>query len=171
MVKSVYKILIIVTVVCLSVFFAISALSVFLKENFDEKKMDIGAKEVETGVKEVEIGVNDFPLEVNLIQRVFNVGEKISYDTTITNKCGRDVNATYVIGMPCAYFRTIEDASSSHIEVSMTRNSILKANDKLTTHFEYEFTEAARYVFYAHYDMTVDGIAISDELKFIVIVN
>jgi hypothetical protein len=157
MVKPVYKFLIIITVVCLSVFFTISALSVVSQENFDEK--------------EIEISVKTFPLEVNLNKSVFNVGEKMSYDTTITNKCGRDVNATYVIGMPCVFFYTIEDATNSHIEVSMVRSSILKANDKLTTHFEYEFTEAATYVFYAHYDMDVDGVAISDELEFVVEVN
>jgi len=154
MAKSAYKFLIVVAVVCLSVFFTMFALSAVSKGNFDENGLEISAK--------------NFPLEVDLQNYVFNMGEKISFNATITNSCGKDVTAIYRIGTPCVFFHEINDDTASHAEITTLCSEILKTNDKLLEVFEYEFVEPGTYVFYVHYNLEVDGVAISDELEFIV---
>ena len=58
------------------------------------------------------ISQKDFPLEVDLGKKVFNLGEKISFNATITNKSGKDVNVSSNGEMPCAFFRNINDTTT-----------------------------------------------------------
>jgi len=158
LIKAVYRImikfLIIASAVCLVVFCAMSALSVISKGDYSEKEMEISAKE--------------FPLEIDLCKTAFNVGEKISFNATITNNCGKDVTVGSNGFMPCVYLHEIND-TTVHGETTMLYIETLKANDKMTRVFEHELVETGIYVIYVHYTLNVDGVTIKAELDDIII--
>ena len=169
MIKPVYKVFIIITVVCLAVFLTISVLSVFSEENFDE---EISVNVFSEGIfdeKEAEISVKTFPLEVDLQNYVFSIGEKISFNATITNKCGKDVTVGTNGFMPCMYIHAIDDTEVSCFETTSLYFETLKANDKMSQVFEREIIEPGKYVIHVHYNLKVDGIRIKDKLADIII--
>lgn len=106
----------------------------------------------------------DFPLEVDLSKRVFNLGEKISFNTTITNKSGRDVNMSSNGAMPCVFFHKIND-NITHAEIAPVAYQILKANDKVSRVFEFEPSETGTYIIDAHYRISVNNIAIQEKIE------
>ena len=138
----------IVAVVCFIVIFTTSALILSTKTSFSEK---------------------DFPLEVDLDKNVFNVGEKISFNATIINKCGKDVNWSSNGEMPCVFFHNVND-KITHAEITiLTHPQIFKANDKITRVFEYEAIETGTYILDAHYIIMVNNVWIQNKIDNIII--
>jgi hypothetical protein len=137
----------IIAVACLIVIFTISALIFYHKTSFSEK---------------------DFPLEVNLDKTVFNVGEKISFNATIINKSGKDVNMSSNGAQPWVIFRNIND-NTPQGEFSLRVDQIFKANEKITRVFEYDDIKAGTYILDARYHIIVDDISIQNKLDTIII--
>ncbi|MCR3923027.1 MAG: hypothetical protein NUK65_11020, partial [Firmicutes bacterium] len=77
----------------------------------------------------------DFPLELDLDRTVFNVGEKISFNATIINKSGKDVNMFSNGQQPWVIFHNVND-NTIHGEISVGVNQIFKANEKITRVYE-----------------------------------
>ncbi len=142
------KIIIIITIVCLSIVFSISAFLVLSQKPIVSEK--------------------DFPLQVDIAKKVFNAGEKISFNATITNKSGRDINMSSNGEMPCVFFHKIND-NTTHGETTEKVDQILKANDKISRVFEYEANETGTYILDAHYHIVVDNIAVQNKLDDIII--
>jgi len=141
------RIRIIVAVACFIVIFTISALIVYPKTSFSEK---------------------DFLLEVDLDKNVFNAGEKISFNATIINKSGKDVNMTSNGRMPCVFFHNV-NFNITHGEITIGVDQIFKANEKITRVFEYEAIETGTYILDAHYSIIVDNIVIRNKIDDIII--
>ena len=157
MAKTIHKVLITSIFVCLSLLFIIAALSVGSKENLDET--------------EITIEKTDFPLEIDVHNYVFNMGEKISFNATITNKCGKDVTVGSNGFMPCMFLHDINDTEAIHVETTMLRIETLKANDTMSRAFEYKFVDPGTLVFDVHYSLDIDGVIIEDKIEFTVEVN
>lgn len=137
----------IVVVVCFIVIFIISALILSQKTSYMEK---------------------DFPLEVDLDKTVFNVGEKISFNATIINKSGKDVNMSSNGAQPWVIFRNIND-NTLQGETCMLVKQIFQAEEKITRVFEYEASETGTYILDACYRITVDNIWIHNKIDDIII--
>ncbi|MCL2359085.1 hypothetical protein [Candidatus Bathycorpusculum sp.] len=150
-----HKILIVAIVICFSLIFTMAVLNIVPKENSDEEMERFSAQ--------------DFPLEVDLLNTIFNLGDKMSFNATITNKCGRDVTVTSTWYVPYIFFHEINDTDPIKALPSLGCDQFLKANDKLSNSFEYEFVEPGTYIFEVEYTMVVNGITISDKLDDIIV--
>ena len=137
----------IVAVACFIVIFTISALILSQKTVLSEK---------------------DFPLEVDLDKNVFNVGEKISFNATIINKSGKEINMSSNGYMPCVFFHNV-NFNITHGETTIRVDQIFKANEKISRVFEYEAIETGTYILDAHYSIVVDNIAIRNKIDDIII--
>lgn len=144
--KKLYAIFIAI-IICISPILAISVLTPGQGKTFNEK---------------------NFPLEIDLLNTNFNVGEKISFKATITNKSGEDVNVTSNGQMPCIFFHNIND-TPTHSETTIIVEQILRANDKIPKVFEYTAVEAGTYILDIHYHIEVNGIEIHDKIDDIII--
>jgi hypothetical protein len=113
--NGVYAIAIVV-VICLSLVFAITVLNGLSNDDFSD-----------TNFSEA-----DFPLEIDLDSTVFNVGDKIPFTTTITNRSGKAVKIVSNGYMPCTYLRNINDDTIGHAEFTGRAEQILKAGDIAT---------------------------------------
>jgi hypothetical protein len=91
-----------------------------------------------------------FPLEIDLTKTDYNVGERIAFNATITNKIGRDVNMLSNGHQPWAIFHNIND-NRNFGETSEGVNQIFKANEKITKAYEFEANETGTYILYVHY--------------------
>ena len=149
---NVYKGLIIVVVVCLSLVFVGMCLNVTLKN-----------KIVESSFSELV-----FPLDVDLSGMVFSVGDSLSVTATITNVSGKNVVVVSNGYMPCVYLCNVFD-TRSHPEPDSISREMLKSNGKLSRDFVFEFTECGVYVLYVHYGIEVNGVWLSSELDDIII--
>ncbi len=94
-----------------------------------------------------------------MAKKVFSVGEKISFNATISNKSGKDINFSSNGEMPCVFFHSINE-TLIHGETSVRVDQILKANDKIARGFEYEAFETGMYVLDVHYRVEVNNVAI-----------
>ena len=151
--NKVYKILIIVVVVCLSFIFAIMVLNVMSKDDFSD-----------TNFSEA-----DFPLEIDLLNTVFNVGDKVTGTATITNKSGRTVEISSNGYTPCAYLH-YATTDNYHADIDNIHFTVLKAGDKITTVFSQEVDEAGTYVLYLHYCIEVNRcVRLYSELEDVII--
>ena len=110
----------------------------------------------------------DFPLEVDLDKTVFNVGEKISFNATIINKSGKDVNMYSNGQQPWVIFRNVND-DRIYGQTCPGVKQIFKANEKITRVYEYEAVEAGTYILDAHYRMFVNNIWIQNKLDTIIV--
>ena len=137
----------IVVVVFFIVIFTLSVLILYPKTSFGEK---------------------DFPLNVDLDKTVFNVGEKISFNATIINKSGKDVNMSSNGEMPCVFFHNV-NFNITHVEICVLVEQIFKANDKISRVFEYDANETGTYILDAHYQIVVDDIRIQNKIDDIII--
>ena len=137
----------IVAVVCFIVIFTISVLMLLSKGSFSEE---------------------DFSLSVDLDKTAFNVGEKIFFKATIINKSGKDVNMSSNGEQPCVFFNNINN-NITHVETCLLVQQIFKANERITRVFEYEANETGTYLLDAHYQITVDNIAIKNKIDDIII--
>ena len=171
MVKHVYKLLIGVAVVCLVVFFTLSVLNVFSQEVFDEKEIESSVKDFSEEIfdeKEIEISAKDFPLGVDLQKTVFNVGDVISCNITITNKCGKDVYVAYNGFMPTWFLHEVNDTSPPALPL-MFAAKILKANDEMTAVVNQTIVKPpGTYILDVFYELKVDGVEIRDKLETII---
>jgi hypothetical protein len=157
MVKPVYKFLIIIAVVCLSVFFTILALSVVSQENFDE------------AVEAVVFSEADFPLEVDLQKTVFSVGDRFSCNATITNRCGRDVFVVSDGYEPGWFFYGINESRDYDGSYLSWDGRTLKVNDTMLTVVDFTITQPpGTYVFALVYKLEVEGVVLRDELETII---
>ena len=110
----------------------------------------------------------NFPLELDLDKTVFNVGEKISFNATIINKSGKDVNMSSNGAQPWIIFRNIND-DTLQVETCMLVKQIFKVNERITRVHEYESLEAGTYILDARYRITVDNISIQNKIDDIII--
>jgi hypothetical protein len=110
----------------------------------------------------------DFPLELDLDKTVFNVGEKISFNATIINKSGKDVNMSSNGEQPRIIFHNIND-NTPQGETCMLVEQIFKANEKITKVFEYETIETGTYILDARYSIIVDNISIKHKIDDIIV--
>jgi hypothetical protein len=116
--------------------------------------------------KEPSLSEKDFPLEMGLCNNAFNIGEKVSFNATITNKSGRDVCVVSNGFMPCCYVYNIDGTTYPHIETTMRTEQILKAYDQMQKIINHTFDEPpGTYIFEIHYNLEVDGIEIRDKLE------
>ncbi len=120
------------------------------------------SKETSTG-NYVNVNKNDFSLEVDLGKRVFALGEKISFNATITNKSGYDVNLLSNGEMPCVFFHNINN-NTTHGETTVGVYQLLKANGKISRVFEYEASDAGTYILDIHYSLRVNEVWIQDKI-------
>lgn len=118
--------------------------------------------------QETPLNEKDFLLEVDLNKTVFNVGEKISFNATIINKSGKDVDMLSNGEQPWVIFHNVND-NTNHGEISVGVNQIFKANEKITRVYEYETIEAGTYILDARYSIIVDDIVIKNKLDNIII--
>jgi len=155
--RAVFKFLIVaVVVVCFALIFAIVALNMVPRGS----SADNGDLYVGNGYLFSE---KDFLLEANLSKTVFNVGEEISINATLTNISGKPVNVTYMIyHTPCIYL--YDKDGDNHGHVTLEYWQILEANDSMTKNQTYTFDEPGTYVFGVHCDIGANGIQISDKL-------
>ena len=110
----------------------------------------------------------DFLLEANVSKTVFNVGEKIFINATLTNISGRAVTVEPMgYYMPCVY--VYDNAKYPHLLFLPRYWRFLEPNDKMVHDWPFEFEEIGTYVFGVHYDIEVNGIRISDELDDIIV--
>ena len=116
----------------------------------------------------VDLSEKDFPLETDLGKRVFSLGDKISFNATINNKSGKDVNMLSNGKMPCVFFHNIND-NTTHGEITVGVYQILDANDKISRVFEFEAIEAGTYILDVHYCIRVNEVWIQDKIDEIVI--
>ncbi|MDR2204202.1 MAG: hypothetical protein LBE76_07940 [Nitrososphaerota archaeon] len=96
-----------------------------------------------------------FPLETSVSGHVFHVGDKISGTATITNKSGFDVHAVYSTA-PCVHTYNINDRPN-YIHPLFVFNRVLKAGDKLSLDFTYEFTESGLYIVETHAECKINN--------------
>jgi hypothetical protein len=139
--------LVIIAVACLTFIFATSVIILSQTAPIDEKDVAFSEK--------------DFPLEIDLAKTVYNVGEQISFNATITNKSGKDVNMLSNGKQPCAYFHNIND-TTAHGEITVLVDQILKANGKVSRVFKYEPIEAGTYILDVHYSIAVNSISLAN---------
>ncbi|WGM90310.1 MAG: hypothetical protein NUK63_04105 [Candidatus Bathyarchaeum tardum] len=137
----------IVAVACFIVIFSISALMLSQKNSLSEK---------------------DFPLELDFDKTVFNVGEKISFNATIINKSGKDVDMFSNGEQPGVIFRNVND-NRTYGETCQGVKQIFQAEEKITRFFEYEASEIGTYIVDACYRITVDNIWIHNKIDDIII--
>jgi hypothetical protein len=147
---SVYKSLIIVVVVCVSLVFVVGALT----NGFENLVVSGGV-----------FSEADFLLEVDLSGSVFSVGESLTGNATVTNISGKNVRVVSNGYMPCTYLHSASDTNNSHPERESLCIEILRANDNLSGSFVYEFTEPGMYVLYVHYYIEVNGVWLSRALE------
>jgi hypothetical protein len=114
------------------------------------------------------ISQKDFPLEIDLGKKVFTLGEKISFNATITNKSGKDVNMFSNGYQPWAVIHNIND-NSTFAETSERVDQVFKANEKITQVYEFEFNETGTYILEANYNINVNEVRIQDKINDIVI--
>ena len=131
-----------IVVACFIVIFTVSALILCQEPPFSEK---------------------DFPLELDLDKNVFNVGEKISFNATIINKSGKDVNMFSNGEQPWVIFHNVND-NSIHVETCLGVKQIFKANERITRINEYEAVEVGTYILDARYCIFVNNISIQNKL-------
>ena len=101
-------------------------------------------------------------------KNVFNVGEKISFNATISNKSGKDVNMSSNGEQPWVIFHNVND-NTPQGETCLRVDQIFKANEKITRVFEYDDIEAGTYILDARYNIIVDDISIKNKLDDIII--
>ena len=110
----------------------------------------------------------DFPLETDLGKKVFSVGEKISFNATIINKSGKDVNMLSNGYQPGAIFRNIND-NRNFGETSEGFYQVFKANEKIKQVYEFEANETGTYILDIHYFIRVNEVWIQDKIDDIII--
>ncbi|MCL1976608.1 MAG: hypothetical protein FWG55_00625 [Candidatus Bathyarchaeota archaeon] len=110
----------------------------------------------------------DFPLEIDLVNTVFNVGDKISFNATITNKSYKVVNIITNGWQPSVVFRDINDMSN-YTETTVAVHQILTANSKISRAFDWEVVEPGTYVLRVRYNMTVNNNELYGDLGDIII--
>ena len=110
----------------------------------------------------------DFPLELDLDKTVFNAGEKISFNATIINKSGKDVNMFSNGQQPWVIFRDIND-DRIYAQTCLGVKQIFKANEKITRSYEYEAVEAGTYIVDARYSIIVSDVRIENKLDDIIV--
>ena len=101
-------------------------------------------------------------------KNVFNVGEKISFNATIINKSGKNVDMFSNGEQPWVIFHNVND-NRIHVETRLGVNQIFKANEKITRVFEYEPIETGTYILDARYHIAVDNITIKNKIDDIII--
>ena len=114
-------------------------------------------------MQETTLSEKDFPLEFDLNKRVFALGEKISFNATITNKSGRDLNISSNGVQPCTFFHNIND-NITHAEISILVFQKLKANEKMSQSYEYQPTESGAYILGVHYHFNINNVEFKNEL-------
>jgi len=114
----------------------------------------------------IEIGENkkDFPLEIDLTKTDYNMGEQITFNATITNKSGKDVNMLSNGHQPWAIFHNIND-NRTFGETTVGVYQVFKANEKITKVHAFEAIETGTYTLYVHYLIRVDEIWIQNEIN------
>ena len=114
----------------------------------------------------IEIGENkkDFPLEIDLTKTDYNMGEQITFNATITNKSGKDVNMLSNGHQPWAIFHNIND-NRTFGETTEGVYQVFKANEKITKVHAFEAIETGTYTLYVHYLIRVDEIWIQNEIN------
>ena len=114
----------------------------------------------------IEIGENkkDFPLEIDLTKTDYNMGEQITFNATITNKSGKDVNMLSNGHQPGAIFHNIND-NRTFGETTVGVYQVFKANEKITKVHAFEANETGTYTLYVHYLIRVDEIWIQNEIN------
>lgn len=110
----------------------------------------------------------DFPLEIDLGKKVFSLGDKISFNATITNKSDKDVNMLSNGLQPGAIFRNIND-NRAFGETSEGFYQVFKANEKITQVYEFEANETGTYILDNHYLIRVNEVWIHDKMDDIII--
>jgi len=155
--RMLFKFLIVaVVIVCFALIFAIVALNMVPRGN----SVDNEDLYVDNGYLFSE---KDFLLETNISKTVFNIGEKISINATLTNISGKPVNVTYMVyHTPCIYLYDNEGDDHGHFTLEYWK--ILEANDSMTKNQTYTFDAPGTYVFGVHCDIGANGIQISDKL-------
>lgn len=106
----------------------------------------------------------DFPLEIDLPKTIYKVGEKITFNATIFNKSGKDVNMLSNGHQPLVIFRNIND-NRNFGETSEGFLQVFKANERITKGYEFEANAAGTYILYAHYQIRVNEIWIENEIN------
>ncbi len=107
----------------------------------------------------------DFTLEIDLPKNVYNVGEQIAFNATITNNSGKDVNMLSNGHQPAAFFYNINDNSTIFAETTEAVHQVLKANEKITKTYEFKANETGTYILYVHYDIRVDETWVEDKIN------
>ena len=120
----------------------------------------------------IEIGENkkDFPLEIDLTKTDYNMGEQITFNATITNKSGKNVNMLSNGHQPWAIFHNIND-NRTFGETTVGVYQVFKANEKITKAHAFEANETGTYTLYVHYLIRVDEIWIQNEINMTVILK
>ena len=120
----------------------------------------------------IEIGENkkDFPLEIDLTKTDYNMGEQITFNATITNKSGKDVNMLSNGHQPWAIFHNIND-NRTFGETTVGVYQVFKANEKITKVHAFEAIETGTYTLYVHYLIRVDEIWIQNEINMTLIMK
>ena len=140
--------ILLLTVACLILIFAVSSIFVLMQKTaFSEK---------------------DFSLQVDLSKNVFNVGEKIAFNATITNRSGIDVNIWSNGQQPYAFFHNISD-TTPHGEITVRVDQVFKANEEITQNYEFEANDSGTYILEVQYHIYVNNIAIQEKIENIVI--
>ena len=114
-----------------------------------------------------------FPLGLNVSGHVFHVGDTITGTVTFTNKSGQDVNVISNMGngkMSCVHVDNIKDLKLVHTINLLGYELFMRAGDKETYEFKYEFTESGIYIVNAHSSVSVNNYPIWSRLYSIVIV-
>ncbi|MCL2134555.1 MAG: hypothetical protein FWH37_03250 [Candidatus Bathyarchaeota archaeon] len=103
-----------------------------------------------------------FPLRMNVSGHVFHVGDTMSGTVTFTNKSGCDVNVVSHMGngyMSCLYTHNLR-YRGNHVHLLLGYEAIMKAGDKESIDFKYEFTEPGIYLVDAHSYVSVNNYPI-----------
>jgi len=96
-----------------------------------------------------------FPLRMSVSGPVFHVGDTMSGTVTFANKSGQDVTIVSG-GAPCVYVYNLKDGDD-HVHHLLAVTTTLKAGDKISREFVYEFTEPGIYIVRAHYSFRVNN--------------
>ena len=160
-----FKFLIVVgIVVCFALICIIVALNV---PERNSNELAVGSDE-NSSEEWLVFSAEDFLLEANVSKTVFNVGEKIFINATLTNISGRAVTVEPMkYYMPCVY--VYDNAKYPHAWFLPRYWRFLEPNDKMVADCQFEFEEIGTYVFGVHYDIKVNGIRISAELDDIIV--
>jgi hypothetical protein len=106
----------------------------------------------------------DFPLTIDLPKINYNVGEQIAFNSTISNKSGKDVNMLSNGHQPWAIFHNIND-NSTFGETTEGVLQVFHANERITKTYEFEANEAGTYILFVHYQIRVNEIWLEDEIN------